>query len=87
SASLIMATICDSVNLLFLIVKLPSFVNGNSTQELLQFMGELQVNEVVEFNFVFDKHSLLCLRQFVLPALTMVQYQNDHSWIKGLLIN
>ncbi|QTL34621.1 hypothetical protein [Pseudoalteromonas viridis] len=37
-----MATICDSVNLLFLIVKLPSSVNGNSTQELLQFMGELQ---------------------------------------------
>ncbi|MCG7533530.1 hypothetical protein [Pseudoalteromonas sp. OOF1S-7] len=41
-----MATICDSVNLLFLIVKLPSSVNGNSTQELLQFMGELQVSLV-----------------------------------------
>ncbi len=59
--------------------------SGNESTFLLTAIN--WVNEVVEFNFVFDKHSLLCLRQFVLPALTMVQYQNDHSWIKGLLIN
>ncbi|KAF7786121.1 hypothetical protein PRUB_a0592 [Pseudoalteromonas rubra] len=58
---------------------------GNVSTFLLTAIN--RANEVVEFNFVFDKHSRLCLRQSVLPALTMVQYQSGHSWIKGLLIN
>uniref|UniRef100_UPI00197DCE5B hypothetical protein n=1 Tax=Pseudoalteromonas rubra TaxID=43658 RepID=UPI00197DCE5B len=39
----------------FLIVKLPSSVSGNSTQELLQFMGELHIRIAHSLLYLLNK--------------------------------